>query len=104
MIIVPVGTNVNSSNGDYDKISTMNKKSLKGLLKMYNEKLKELRIDYDKTQQEIATVLKVGQSYYSKQERGEKPIQIEQLITLCTYYGVSADYILGLPRGLSWPR
>lgn len=68
------------------------------------EKIKELRIDNDKKQIEIAKLLNVPQSYYSKQERNEKPFQIEQIIILCKFYGVSADYILGLPKGLRWPR
>lgn len=70
----------------------------------FNERIRALREDRDMTQTEIAKVIGVAQSYYSKQERGEKPFQIEQIITLCKYYGVSADYILGLPRGLSWER
>lgn len=70
----------------------------------YLDKIKELRTDNDKTQKEIAALLKVGQSYYSKQERGNKPFQVEQIIQIAKYYHVSADYILGLPRGLDWPR
>lgn len=70
----------------------------------FYERIRELREDSDKTQAEIAKLINVGQSYYSKQERNEKPFQINQIITLCNYYGVSADYILGLPKGLSWPR
>lgn len=70
----------------------------------YQEKIKALREDKDKTQEEIANLINVGQSYYSKQERGDKPFQIEQIIKLCEYYQVSADYILGLPKGLTWPR
>ena len=68
------------------------------------ERIRALREDRDLKQSEVATILGIGQSYYSKQERNEKPFQIEQIITLCEFYGVSADYILGLPRGLSWPR
>lgn len=70
----------------------------------FNERLKELREDKDLTQAEIAQIIGVGQSYYSKQERNDKPFQIEQIITLCEFYGVSADYVLGLPEGLRWPR
>ena len=68
------------------------------------EKIKELRIDNDKKQIEIVKLLNVPQSYYSKQERNEKPFQIEQIIIQCKFYGVSVDYILGLPKGLKWPR
>ena len=70
----------------------------------YWERLRELREDHDLKQSTVAKIINVGQSYYSKQERNEKPFQIEQIIQLCQYYKVSADYILGLPRGLEWPR
>ena len=68
------------------------------------ERFRQLREDHDKNQTEIAEILGIKQSYYSKQERGAKPFQIEQIKTLCQYYGVSADYILDLPKGLGWPR
>ena len=70
----------------------------------YYNRIKDLRIDHDKTQAEIAELLQVPQSYYSKQERNQKPFQVEQIKMLCEYYGVSADYILGLKHGLEWPR
>lgn len=70
----------------------------------YYEKLKELREDKDLTQAEVAQIIGVGQSYYSKQERNDKPFKIDEITTLCKFYGVSADYILGLPEGLNWPR
>ena len=68
------------------------------------QKLKELRTDKDKKQAEIAEILKTTQSYYSEYELGKRQLPIHHLVTLCNYYGVSADYILGLPKGLSWPR
>lgn len=70
----------------------------------YYEKLRQIREDNDKNQTQIAEILGIHQTYYSKQERGVKPFQIDQIIKLCEYYQVSADYILGLPRDLSWPR
>lgn len=74
------------------------------MAKAYNEILKELRQDRDMTQAEVAKMLKTEQSYYSKYETGKHPLPVEHLRTLCILYGVSADYILGLPRGLKWPR
>ena len=70
----------------------------------YYERIKELREDEDRTQQEIADILKTSQSYYAKYEAGKHPLPIQHLRTLCLFYHVSADYILGLPRGLNWPR
>ena len=62
---------------------------------IYNKRIKDLREDNDKKQKDIADILKTDQSYYSKYERGERPLPIEHLITLCRYYNISADYILG---------
>ena len=68
----------------------------------YYERLKSLREDSDKTQKELAELLKTGQSYYAKYENGVRPLPIDRLVELCIYYNVSADYILGLPEGLPY--
>lgn len=62
---------------------------------IYSKRIKDLREDNDKKQKDIALILNTDQSYYSKYERGERPLPIEHLITLCRYYNISADYILG---------
>ena len=68
----------------------------------YYEVIKNLRIDHDKTQAEIAALLNTTQAYYCKYELGVHPLPIQHLITLCNFYHVSADYILGLPTGLPY--
>lgn len=68
----------------------------------YHERIKNLRIDADKTQQEIANLLKTEQSYYAKYENGKRPLPIDRLRELCVFYNVSADYILGLPEGMPY--
>ncbi len=68
----------------------------------YNCRIRELREDNDKTQKEIAEVLNIDQSYYSKYEKGIRELPLHHLSTLCNFYGVSADYILGLPKGLKY--
>lgn len=70
----------------------------------FYERLKELRIDNDLTQTDLANILNTDQSYYSKYEKGIRPLPLDHLKTLCLYYGVSADYLLGLPKNLTWPR
>lgn len=37
-------------------------------------------------------------------EKDLSEMTISKLKAFCQHYGVSADYILGLPRGLDWPR
>lgn len=68
------------------------------------ERIKALREDNDQTQKGIADILQITQQQYQLYESGKRALPIQHLRTLCIYYNVSADYILGLPRGLEWPR
>ena len=72
-------------------------------MKDYIERLTELRIDNDLTQKEIARILNTFQTTVSKYELRQRKLQIEDLRTLCLYYRVSADYVLGLPADLPYP-
>ena len=62
----------------------------------YVKRIRDLREDSDKTQEEIAGVLGTSQTMYARYERGANEMPLHHLITLCKYYKVSADYILGL--------
>ena len=64
------------------------------------EILRGLREDKDLTQQNIADLLKIKRTMYRRYETGETDFPIRHLKTLCLFYGVSADYVLGLPSGL----
>ena len=70
----------------------------------YAQILKALREDKDLYQKDIANLLYTSQSYYAQYENGKRPLPIEHLKTLAIFYGVSADYILGLPKGLKYPE
>ena len=63
---------------------------------VYIKRIRDLREDHDKTQQEIAEVLGTSQTMYARYERGANQLPLHHLLPLCKYYGVSADYILGL--------
>lgn len=58
-------------------------------------KIKDLRIDNDLTQAQVAKFLMCDQSLYSKYERGERDIPLKLLIKLSEYYNVSLDYLVG---------
>jgi transcriptional regulator with XRE-family HTH domain len=62
----------------------------------YLKKMRDLREDHDKTQKDIADVLGTSQTMYARYERGANEPPIRHLITLCNYYKVSADYMLGI--------
>lgn len=61
----------------------------------YIKRIRDLREDHDRTQQQIAEVLGTSQSMYARYERGANELPIHHLLVLCDYYHVSADYILG---------
>lgn len=61
----------------------------------YAERIRALREDNDKTQTEIAQLLKVGQRTYCDYELGKTRIPVDSLIVLARLYNVSMDYICG---------
>jgi len=63
---------------------------------LYMKRIRDLREDSDKTQQQIADYLGTSQTMYARYERGANELPIRHLISLCKYYNVSSDYILGL--------
>ena len=62
----------------------------------YRERMRALREDNDLTQREVTKVINKSQQGYSHIEDGRAELKIEDLIKLCRYYGVSADYFIGL--------
>lgn len=61
-----------------------------------NERLKDLRDDYNLKQVEIAKILGVSQANYSRWETGKELIPLEKLNFLCNYFHVRMDYIIGI--------
>ena len=59
------------------------------------QRLRDLREDSDLTQKEIAEILGMSQTGYSKYETGENDIPTAILIKLADYYNTSTDYHLG---------
>ena len=67
----------------------------KGGMPMNLQKLRGLREDNDLTQAQIAELLGTSQTMYARYERGANEMPIRHLVTLCKFYNVSADYLLG---------
>lgn len=62
---------------------------------MYLKKLKDLRIDNDLYQKEVASsMLNITRQQYGLYESGKRDIPIDLLIKLADFYNVSTDYIL----------
>ena len=70
----------------------------------YIEKLTGLRQDRDINQAQIAKILGTHQATISKYELRQRKYQIEDIIKLCLFYNVSADWLLGLPDNLPYPK
>lgn len=62
----------------------------------YTQRMRDLRVDRDLTQSDVAEILGTSQTMYARYERGANELPIRHLLTLCRYYGVSSDYFLGL--------
>ena len=58
--------------------------------------MRNLREDRDLTQKEVGSIINKSQQGYSHIEDGRAELKIEDLITLCKYYKVSADYFIGI--------
>ena len=58
-------------------------------------RLRDLREDKDMNQTQIAKMLGMSQTGYSKYETGENDIPTAVLIKLAIFYNTSIDYLLG---------
>ena len=68
------------------------------VIKMYYQRLRDLREDKDLPQKQVAAYLGIDQRVYSNYEIGKREIPIHLLIELSKYYKVSTDYLLGLKK------
>lgn len=59
------------------------------------ETIRNLRIDKDLTQQQVAEYLHIKQNTYSQYEVGILHYPVEVIVKLADFYGVSTDYLLG---------
>ncbi len=62
----------------------------------YRERMRNLREDNDLTQREVAKIINKSQQGYSHIEEGRAELKIDDMIKLCKFYGVSADYFVGI--------
>ena len=62
---------------------------------MKYQRIRDLREDHDLKQINVAKLLNMSQTGYSKYETGENDVPTHVLIALANYYNVSIDYLLG---------
>ncbi|MGN0998101.1 MAG: helix-turn-helix domain-containing protein [Faecousia sp.] len=58
-------------------------------------RIRDLREDHDLNQTQVASMLGMSQTGYSKYETGENDIPTAILIKLARFYNTSIDYLLG---------
>ena len=69
----------------------------------YRQRLRDVREDRDLTQEQLGRIINKSQQGYNHIEAGRAELKIDDLVKLCRYYNLSADYLIGLtdtPRPL----
>ena len=62
----------------------------------YYQRLRDVREDYDLKQEDIAKILGINQTQYSRYELGKNMMGIDKYITLAKFYNISIDYLAGI--------
>ena len=62
----------------------------------FYDRLKELRIEKQLSQKELAEMIATGQSSISAWERGEREPLARQIVLLANFFNCSTEYLLGI--------
>lgn len=62
----------------------------------YRARLRDVREDRDLTQAEVGKILNKSQQGYNHIEAGRAELKIDDLVKLCQFYNLTADYLVGL--------
>jgi transcriptional regulator with XRE-family HTH domain len=62
----------------------------------FHERLRALREDKDLNQTQLGTLLQMSQKKISRLENKQTEPTTEEIIHICKFFKVSADYILGI--------
>ena len=62
----------------------------------YRARLRGVREDRDLTQAEVGKILNKSQQGYNHIEAGRAELKIDDLVKLCQFYNLTADYLGGL--------
>lgn len=62
----------------------------------YRARLRGVREDRDLTQAEVGKILNKSQQGYNHIEAGQAELKIDDLVKLCQFYNLTADYLVGL--------
>ena len=62
----------------------------------YRDRLRDIREDHDLTQAELGKLLNKSQQGYNHIDAGRAELKIDDLVKICKFYNLSADYLIGL--------
>lgn len=70
----------------------------------FGEKVRLLREENELNQTDLGKAVNMTQRKVSYLENGKYEPSLEDIKTLCRYFNVSADYLLGFPKNLPYPK
>ncbi len=62
---------------------------------LLNNRIQDLRIDHDLTQQQVADLLHCQREVYRRYEKGIRELPLSYAVILADYYHISLDYLTG---------
>ena len=65
-------------------------------MSLFSQRLKELRTDRGLSMKELAKEIEATDAAVCNWENGVNEPKLAYIIKLCVYFGVSADYLIGL--------
>lgn len=75
-----------------------------GVIVIFEQRLNEVIEDGDISINELAQKLGITRQQIARWRKGTSEAGVYKLREICLIYGISADYLLGLPKGMEWPR
>ena len=63
---------------------------------VFHTRLKELRQENGLTLKKVSSALDIPLSTYANYEQGAREPSLDMIVSLCKFFDVSADYLLGL--------
>ncbi len=65
-------------------------------MNIFHERIRELRIEKGLSQGDVAKQLGITRSAYANYEQGTREPSLDCLVSICKFFDVTADYLLGL--------
>nr|WP_317430095.1 helix-turn-helix transcriptional regulator [uncultured Mitsuokella sp.] len=66
------------------------------LVTVWAQRIKDLRLQNNLTQSDVAKVLHITQASYGMYELGKRQLPVDKLVDIAKFYHVSVDYVTGV--------